>query len=526
MTSTLLLRNARIWSAGGDRADCAVVVDGTIAFVGAERDVSPPSGATILDAGGRLVLPGLIDAHAHLLGTGAAMRSVDLKGAKSASEAASRIGERARSASPGEWIRGAGWDQHDWAGGVFPHRRDLDRVAPGVPVALNHTSGHCLWVNSAALNAAGITANTTAPTGGTIDVDDAGEPTGVLRDTAARLITDIAPNPTRTERIAALGDAVRHAHALGITGAHAMDVGRGELQAFYGLRDSGSLTLRTRVYLSASRLDEWFDRNIATGDGDAVLRIGGVKFFSDGALGSLTAWMAEPYTDSDNSGFPLQPVEDLEQDVRRCLGGGVATAIHAIGDRANHEVLNIYERARGLQPALPRRVEHAQLLSDQDLPRFAALGVSASVQPIHATQDMAKVDRHWVGRAQGAYRFASLLRSGANVAFGSDTPVETMDPIAGIHAAVTRRNAAGRPEGGWYPAERISVDQAILAYTFGAAAAVGDDATLGRIAPGYHGDFVVLSNDMTREGDPMRIPAARADITVVGGEVVYERAEE
>ena len=523
--NALLLRNARIWTgvATAPWAEAALIRDGRFVAVGGVNDVNAPADAEVLDAGGRLVVPGFTDAHAHLLGTGAAMRNVGLKGAATVEDAVRRVAERVATTPPGAWVRGAGWDQNDWPGARFPHRRDLDAVAREHPVVLVHTSGHCSWVNSAALRAARISADTTAPGGGVIDVDDAGEPTGILRDAAARLVADVVPPPTPAERLAALRDAIAQAHSLGVTGAHAMDVGRGELQALYALRDSGTLRLRVRAYMSASRLDEWFERNMATGDGDDMLRIGGVKFFTDGALGSLTAWMLEPYEGSGDTGLPLQPADELERDVRLAIEHGLAPAVHAIGDRACRIALDIFERARDVAPSLPRRIEHAQLLSEQDLPRLAALGVVASVQPIHATQDMAKVDRSWGSRGRHAYAFASLLRSGAALAFGSDTPVETMDPIAGIHAAVTRRNAQGEPAGGWYPGEGISLEAALSAYTRGCAIASGEPETAGRIASGAAGDFVVLSHDLFMIDDPMRILDARADVTVVGGEVVYRR---
>lgn len=522
----LLLRNARIWTgdAAAPHADTAVVRDGRFAFVGREQDAHVATGADVLDAGARLVVPGFTDSHAHLLGTGLAMRSVDLKGAPSVAEAVRRVGERVASSPPSAWIRGAGWDQHDWPGARFPQRRDLDAVAPDHPVVLTHTSGHCMWVNSATLRAAGITATTVSPGGGAIDLDADGEPTGILRDNASRLVSDVAPKLTRTERLAATEQAIAHAHRLGVTGVHAMDVGRGELQALHALNDSGNLRLRVRPFLSAGALDEWFDRNLATGDGDDMLRIGGVKFFADGALGSMTAWMIEPFEGTGDTGLALQPAEALECDVRRCLEHRLAPAIHAIGDRANREVLDIIARARDLAPHLPRRIEHAQLLAPGDVARFAYYGVTASVQPIHATQDMAKVGRAWGARGAYAYAFASLRSIGINLAFGSDTPVETMDPIAGIHAAVTRRNAAGEPPGGWYPDQRLTVEDAIAAYTSGAASAVREHGVCSRIAPGYHADLVLLSENILECADPMRILDARVDATVVGGEVVYRRS--
>jgi predicted amidohydrolase YtcJ len=522
----LLLHGARIWTgdASSPWAEAALIRGGRFVSVGRASDVDARAGIEAFDAGGRLVVPGFTDAHAHLLGVGTAKRNVDLKGCTTLEEAQRRVGERAATSPPGVWVRGAGWDQNDWPGARFPHRRDLDRVAPDHPVVLMHTSGHCYWVNSAALQAANVGRDAESPVGGAIDVDGDGEPTGILFDAAARLVTEVVPPPSADERLAALRNTVEHAHRLGITCVHAMDVGRGELQALNALRGSGELRLRVRVYLSATRLGEWFDRGLATGDGDDVLRIGGVKFFTDGALGSLTAWMLDPYEGSPDNGLAMQPPEELERRVRACLEHGLAPAVHAIGDRANRSALDVYERLRGVAPQLPRRIEHAQLLTAEDLPRFARLGVAASVQPIHATQDMAKVDRAWGARGQWAYAFASLLASGTTLACGSDAPVEDMNPIAGIHAAVTRRNGHGEPTDGWHPAERVSLEAALSAYTRGSAFAAGEGDTAGCIAPGRFGDFVVLSADLFGMDDPMRILDARADVAVVGGEVVYRRS--
>jgi hypothetical protein len=515
----LLITNARIWTGDShERADSALIVDGRFVFVGAAHEITPPASAETLDARGKLVVPGFVDAHAHLLNTGFAMRSIDLKGAPTVNEALLRVRERAAQATGNTWLRGSGWDQHLW-GGVFPTRGQLDAVTGPRPAALAHTSGHCLWVNSAALRAAGITASTVSPAGGAIDLADDGEPSGILRDNAARLAEAVIPHPTPAERLLAMRETVAHAHALGITAAHAMDAGRGEYQALLALRAAGELTLRVRAYMTATRLNEWFDRGLQTGDGDEWLRIGGVKFFADGALGPQTAWMHEPYEGSVDVGFPLQPVDELEQAVRRCLEGGLAPAVHAIGDRANSEVLDLFERLAGVAPRLPRRIEHAQLLRPDDVPRFGALGIVASMQPIHATQDFAKVDRHWGKRGRHAYAFASLTRAGACIAFGSDTPVETMDPLAGLHAAVTRTTAGGEPRGGWYPGERLHVTAALSMYTSGAAAATGERSPAG-LRAGAPGDCVVLSEDIVEEAG--RLAYARAESTVAGGRVVHQ----
>jgi len=500
------------------------VEQGRFSFVGREADATLPTGVDVLDGNGRLVVPGFIDGHAHLLNTGMAMSSVNLKDASSVEEASQRVAERAAQTLRGAWIRGAGWDQHAWTDARFPHRRELDAVVRDTPVVLIHTSGHCVWVNSAALGIAGVTHDTESPAGGEIERDEHGEPTGILLDNAMPLIYKAMPPTTQDDRLIATRRAIDHAHALGVTGAHAMDVGRGELSALRTLQERGDLRFRTRAFLSATRLEEWLGTT-RTGDGEEMLRIGGVKFFSDGALGSLTAWLLEPYEGSDDAGLPLVLPDELEQQVRACLEAGLAPAIHAIGDRANREVLDLLERIRDLAPELPRRIEHAQLLSQDDIPRFGRLGVTASVQPIHATQDMRKVDACWGERGRWAYAFASLRASGANLAFGSDSPVETMDPLAGLHAAVTRRKADEESADGWYPGECLSLETALAAYTTGCVRATSEEASVGKITPGYHADFVVLSEDITTLGDPMHILDARVDLTVVGGEVVYRREE-
>lgn len=520
----LLLRNGRIWT--GDTAapwaEAALVRDGRFVFAGLASELEPPRDVPVLDAEGRLVLPGLIDGHAHLLNTGLALRSVDLKDALSPDEAVRRVAERIAAAPPDGWVRGAGWDQHLWPGGRFPDRRQLDAVAPERPVVLTHTSGHCVWANGAALRAAGISATTETAFGGAIDRDEDGEPTGILRDAASALLYDAMPRLSDEERVAALRDAIAQAHRLGVIAVHAMDVGRGELRALQVLGGAGELGLRVRAFLSASRLDDWLG-SYRTGDGEDPLTIGGVKFFADGALGPLTAWMLAPYEGTQDTGLSLWEMRELEERVRSCLEHGLAPAIHAIGDRANHEVLGILDRTRRIAPELPRRIEHAQLLVADDIARFSSLGVTASIQPVHATQDMAKVDRWWGERGRFAYAFASLLASGARLAFGSDSPVETIDPIAGIHAAVTRRNGRGEPPGGWHANERISLPAALAAYTDGCAAAAGEGGRLGKIAPGYCADFVVLSLDLFALDDPMRILDARIEQTVVAGAIVYQR---
>jgi hypothetical protein len=513
-----VLRNGRIWT--GDPSEPwareAAIEGGRFVQVGNDLD-APLDG--IIDLDGKLVVPGFWDAHAHLAYTGTAMAQVQLKGATSIDEVQRRVAERVASTPPGDWIEGAGWDQNDWPDARFPGRSALDAIAPHHPVVLVHTSGHCSWVNSAALEAAGIAGSSPVPEGGSLSLDEAGEPTGMLFDRAMDLVAAAIPARGPHFRTDAVLQAIKHAHSLGIVGVHAMDVGRGELEALRSLHAEGRLGLRVRAFLSAR--DEALWEGHATSDGDEWLRIGGVKWFADGALGSLTAWMEAPYEGSEEYGFPLQPVAELEASVRRALSQGLAPAVHAIGDQANREVLDLLERLAPIHPHLPRRIEHAQLLALGLAQRFAALGITASVQPIHATQDMPKVDRHWGARGTHAYAFRSLLDAGVNLAFGSDTPVETMDPLAGIHAAVTRQRADGTPAGGWQRAERVTVEDALRGYTTGPAHAVGEQDVAGRIATGYAADCAVLSHDIVR--DPASLLEAQVEMTLAGGEVVYVR---
>ncbi len=510
------LAGARIWTASGPSPWLdSVAVDGG-RFI---ADAAGADGVETIDLGGRLVVPGWWDAHAHLLYTGEAMAQVQLKGIRSVADVQQRLAARIAIEPPMRWIEGAGWDQNDWTGREFPHRHDLDAVAPDHPVLLTHTSGHCAWTNSLALRLAGVTAATLAPDGGVIALDPGGEPTGILFDRAIDLVAASIPpgGPDAVSR--SLRRAIDHAHSLGLVGVHAMDVEAAELAALQALRASDALDLRLRIFLSARDESLWSGHR--TGDGDDWLRISGVKWFGDGALGSLTAWMEQPYEGSSDVGFPLQSVADLEASVRRALDLGLAPAIHAIGDRANREVLGVLARTAAIQPHLPRRIEHAQLLADGLVDQFAALGVTASLQPIHATQDMDKVDREWGTRGRWAYAFRDLLDAGVNLAFGSDTPVETMDPLAGIHAAVLRQRRDGTPASGWYPAQRLSVEESLAAYSHGPALATNDAGTLGCIAPGFAADCVVLSHDIIT--DPSAILAARVDLTMAGGKIVYAR---
>jgi len=529
VNDNLVLHHGRILTCDPARpwAEAMVIRQGRVAFVGSNADVEGAAGSGMpsIDLHGRLAVSGFCDAHVHLLNLGISRQVVNLRGARSLEEAVARVGERAEGTPPGQWVRGHGWDQNEWADPSFPNRRSLDQVAPQNPVILAHTSGHATWVNAQALALAGIDADTPNPTGGKIERDpETGEPTGILYETAGRLVLVALPELADSERLEALREAIRYARSLGVTSAHDMGVGRRTLAALRKLQERGELGLRVRVYLERQRLDDFIAERLRTGDGDELLSIGGAKIIADGALGSQTALMLEPLEGQPNNyGVAVTPAEELGVLVRRSLDAGLATAIHAIGDRANREVLDVYERTQAHDRSLRRRIEHCQLLHASDIPRFAALGVVASMQPIHATSDMHKADQLWGARSAGAYAFRSLLDSGACLAFGSDCPVETMDVIAGIHAAVTRCRADGQPPGGWYPEQRLSVEEAVKAYTLGPAYATGQEALLGSLSLGKLGDVTVISRDLFALTDPMDILTAQVDLTILGGRVVYER---
>jgi len=419
----------------------------------------------------------------------------------------------------GEWIRGHGWNHNRW-GGQFPTRQLLDRVAPRHPVYLTAKSGHAAWVNSCALELAEVTAATADPAGGAVMRDGAGAPCGVLLEGAADLVGRHLPEPTLEEVVEAMRRGTGEAHRRGLTGVHDLDGARA-LRAWQVLRERGELGLRVVKSIPGSLAERAAELGLRSGLGDDWLRLGGVKLFADGALGQRTAWMEEPYEgEPDNCGMPLGSREELERAVLGAAEAGLACYVHAIGDRANREVLEILATARTREvggPRLRHRIEHVQVLRPRDLPRLAELGVVASMQPVHATSDMEIADRHWGPRVRGAYAFRSLLNRGTALAFGSDAPVESIDPLLGIHAAVTRRRVDGSPgQEGWQPQERLTVEEAVRAYTVGAAYAAGAEDHLGTLSPGKLADVTVLDRDIFA-GPPMEIARAAVCATFVNG---------
>ncbi|MBI2300514.1 MAG: amidohydrolase [Armatimonadetes bacterium] len=519
----LLLRGARIRTLEGLSEPCDILLrNGRIAAVGEP----PDEPAETLDLAGRTVLPGLHDSHLHCLMLGRSLSRLDVFEVPSPDEALARVKAFADGLPPGEWLLGRGWLQELWPGGAFPTRWQLDSVAPDRPVCLAHKSGHACWCNSAALALAGL-ADRAPGSPERVLCDADGRPTGILFEDAMGLVARHIPEPSAASDVEALNRAQREAHRLGLTAVQCLD-GAASLRAFQTLRERGELRLRVTSHLSAAQLDPVLDAGLRTGFGDEWLRLGHLKLFADGALGSLTAWMIEPYEGrpGDHGVCCLEPSE-LRALVLRAAAAGIPSAVHAIGDRAVREVLDAFAAAREVEGArsLRHRIEHAQVIHPADLRRFAELEVIASMQPIHATQDMPMVDRHWGARGRYAYAFRTLLSSGARLAFGSDAPVESLSPFVGLHAAVTRRRADGSPgEEGWYAEERLTWGEALAGYTVGAAWSCGREGGLGGLAPGYRADLLVLDVDPGAV-DPAGLHALRPAMTFAGGECVW-RAEE
>lgn len=506
------------------QAEAVGIIEGRIVAVGTNAEVRDAigSGGESLDARGRTVVPGLIDAHLHFVSLSLDLARVQLFGVTSIEAAVTRVTERAHATPADEWIGGGGWNYNFLHDNRWPTKLDLDLHISVHPVALSSQDHHSLWVNSRALEAVGITRETPDPPDGLIMRDADGEPTGILIEGAMRPVREAIPIPTPQRVDEALRAGMHEANRLGLTSVGSME-GPGELTALQHLRAQGGMTLRVYQSIPADLLDQAIALGLHTGFGDEWLRLGHLKIFSDGALGSRSALMLEPYEgEPDNYGIAVRSKENIRDLIRTAAQHGIASCIHAIGDAANRLLLDIFEEARadGIGPHLRHRIEHAQVLTPQDIGRFAQLGVIPSMQPIHCTSDMFGIDRWWNDRGSFAYVFETLRRTGAILAFGSDAPVDNLSPLAGIHAAVTRQNAAGLPEGGWYPAERLSAYHALEAYCAGAAYASGEEALKGTLEPGKLGDLVVLSQDLLAIPGP-EILQTEAEATIVGGEVVY-----
>jgi predicted amidohydrolase YtcJ len=509
-------------------AEAMAVAGGLITSVGSNAEVRSLVGphTTSYDLGERTVLPGFIDAHAHFYGYAKNLSRIDLVGTGSLEEVLGLVTARVEDVPEGQWITGRGWDQNDWAVPVYPDRHALDRAAPHHPVYIIRVCGHAVVANSEALRIAGISRETVDPPGGRILRDVNGEPNGVLIDEAKKLVSDVIPSLTREEKKRLIKRAAQECCAAGIVGIHEMGVDAEMISLYKELLEGGELPLRLTTYYIYDEPD--LDSLLAAGPlmgyaGDH-LSVVGVKFYIDGSLGARSAALLADYSDDPgNDGILVIDPIDLSRRVAACHRSGFQVAVHAIGDRGNRLVLDVYEEVLSQHPAPDRRhrIEHAQIVSPEDIPRFSALGVIPSMQFTHCTSDMDWVDeRLGSDRLAGAYAWRSLIETGCRIPGGSDFPVESINPLLGIYAAVTRQDLGGYPTGGWMPAELLTIDEAIRAFTIDAAYAAHEEDRKGSLAPGKLADFVVLSEDLVT-ADHRDIPRIEVLATVIGGEIVY-----
>lgn len=524
--ASIVVRDARIWT--GDAAlpwAEALAADGeTIVAIGSNEEIEPYIGTEteIIGVPGSMLVPGMIDSHVHFAIGGAGLTSVQLRDAASREEFTRRIAEYAAHVDPGEWILNGTWDHENW-GGELPRREWIDAVTPDNPVWVNRLDGHMGLANSLALKIAGIDADTPDVDGGEIVRDDTGHPTGVLKDNAMALMEDAVPAPGEAQLDRQIAAAMKYVASHGVTSVHDM-ADWDSLAAYRRARANGKLI--TRIY-SVVPLPDWqrlAEEVKANGRGDQWLRIGGLKGFMDGSLGSHTAAFFEPFEDaSEDRGLLVNDLEDMRTWIGNADQAGLHVMVHAIGDRAIRNLLDIYlDVAQRDGPRDRRfRIEHAQHIHPADIDRFAAQDVIASMQPYHAIDDGRWAERV-IGhkRAETTYAFRSLIESGAHVCFGSDWFVAPADPIAGIYAAVTRRTLDGANPDGWIPEQKISVEQALRAYTYEAAYASFEEDIKGRLKPGMLADFVLLDRDLTAI-PPEEIRDTVVLKTVVGGRVVY-----
>ncbi|HSF15408.1 MAG TPA: amidohydrolase [Vicinamibacteria bacterium] len=523
---SLAVLNARIWT--GNPADpwaeALLVGGGRILVVGSSSEVRARlGGGRVVDATRRFVTPGFIDSHVHFLDGGFRLASVQLRDASSPEEFTRRIAEFAAAAPPGSWILGGDWDHQLW-GGALPERHWIDEVTPENPLWVHRLDGHMALANSLALEAAGVNRDTRDVEGGSIERDEDGEPTGILRDNAMELVGDVvaAPDEAMTDR--ALEAAMHYVAQQGVTSVHHMGTWE-DLAAFRRAREKNALTTRIYAAVPLASWERLRDFVAAEGRGDEWLRYGMLKGFVDGSLGSHTAAFHAPYEDQPaDRGFFVNSEEDLYEWVSGADAAGLHVAVHAIGDRANETLLDIFERVSRVNGERDRRfrIEHAQHLRREDISRFAPLGVIPSMQPYHAIDDGRWAEKV-IGplRIRTTYAFKSLLEAGAELAFGSDWFVAPPTPLEGIYAAVTRRTLDEANPDGWVPEEKIGVEDALRAYTRAAAYASFDEGNRGMLKPGYLADFAVIDRDLTAV-EPEEIRTARVVMTVVAGRIVHE----
>jgi predicted amidohydrolase YtcJ len=507
----------------------ALLVDqGKVVATGSHAELASRAGdAKVIDGHGKTLLPGLIDAHGHVLELGYARNNVDLAGTKSLDEALAKVKAYAAAHPEAKWILGSGWNQEIWKLGRFPTAKELDTAVADRPVWLSRVDGHAGWANSAAIKLAGVDKASKDPNGGRIERDAGGNPTGVFVDGATALIDAKVPPPTPQQKAAALDTALAEMASVGLTGVGDAGIDLANYRLYRQYADQHKLT--ARIYAMIRGTGDDFDTISKDGPligyGNDFLTVRAVKLFADGALGSRGAAMLAPYSDDPhNRGLLFLKPAELTAEIGKALGKGYQVAIHAIGDHANREVLDSYAAAYKTHPdgiARRNRVEHAQIVSLKDIPRFVPLQLIASMQPTHATSDMNMAeDRIGHERIKGAYAWQRFLKQGTIVAGGSDFPVESPNPFYGLYSAITREDHAGQPPGGWYPDQDMTPAEALRAFTLDAAYAEHAEKTLGTLEPGKWADFILIDHDIFK--DPAsKIWNTKVLQTWVGGKQVY-----
>nr|WP_245555036.1 amidohydrolase [Geopsychrobacter electrodiphilus] len=507
---------------------------GCILAVGSSVEILELAGPNTekIDLDGRLAIPGFIDTHFHLYEWALKRKGVKLDDVSCIEEMVTRVQAAAEAQPPGQWIMGQGWNEADWPESRMPSREILDRAVPDHPVLLWRCDLHLAVANSAALTLAGIDAGTPDPPDGRIERDARGEPTGILRELAINLARQAVAPPAADQVMEAFEDAIKALHRLGITGIHdirlmADEDGADAFRVFQELDHQGRLGLRSWVSLPGHRLDEAIALGLRTGFGNDHLRVGHVKYFADGGMGARTAWMIDPYLDAEH-GMPLMDMAALARDISKADAAGLSVMVHAIGDRANREVIEIFaalEAARARSgapaPAIAHRIEHVQVIRPEDVARLRKLNLALNMTPANLPLDIKLIDKTMAEKGRWAYAIRSLLDAGAPLMFSSDCPVCDPNPLLGIHAAVTRQRADGKPEGGWHPENRITVAEALQAYT-ATPAAVHNATELGVLAVGKKADIAVLSEDILA-APPARLLGVHIDMTLFDGRIVFRQ---
>ncbi len=530
MSATMILLNGRIHTLNPQQptATAVAIRDGKILAVGSDDEIKPllAAGGERVDLNGRCLTPGLVDAHVHFQHFALSLQRVDLRGTKTLDEALVRITAKIsnlQSPISDFWLEGRGWRVTDWGQTSFPTAAHLDAVSSDIPICLRDHSGHAAWVNSRALRLANIDAQTADPPGGQIQRDENGQPTGILFEDAIDLVARHIPETTTNQIADAMREAQKYCWRVGLTGIHDFD-GRSCFIALQTLHQNSELGLRVVKNVPVYRLEHAIGVGLRSGFGDDWLRIGSVKIFADGALGPRTASMIAPYEgEPDNYGIIVTDKEEMLEKASAASAYGLSVTVHAIGDKANHDVLDVYEAVRKEeagrgQAPLRHRIEHVQIIHPTDQPRLAQLGVIASMQPIHATSDMETAVKYWGSRTKDSYAIRTMLSSGATVVFGSDAPIEKIDPLPGIHAAVTRRQADGSPgPDGWHPEQKLTMAETIHDFTTAAAITSGQETTQGSIAPGKLADFTIFGRDIFTI-PPDELLDVEISGTIVGGQ--------